>query len=411
MSTQEFNTLHETKKNLRKYKSISGKLHRKRGLYTIIICFSLLFSFNIGTRYFFHEHINGFAEWRVSESQKYLYAEAEDSYSLGYLTGTQLWREIWSLKVLLISMAPLYQSSYSELKELSSKYLDFIPDNIIEEMKGMARGVSAVSGFFIRFDDILVQNVWYDAFYGQILPSSIGPLGCTAIGVRDAENETILSQNFDLNGPFAKTLSFVQHKLPGKPTIFGLRLGGGINLPIAKTSQNVSVLVTLVQTNFLANFTQPVLIRTRNALEQSKDALSFYSNFYENSQESNNCGFNLIITDPNRIIGVETCPNGTILQESDLIVKTNTYSNPMWQSYLLNQTYSKERQNYATEYIQDCIDKQNISENCLLSLLKVDPLICQRASNLKESETLAYFTSSYFGLGNLVDTKLGNIPI
>lgn len=411
MSTQEINLFNESKKKIRKIKQIPLNNLRKRGLYTILICICLLISSNIRTRFIYHENPPGFAEWRVSNSQKYLYIEADDSYSLGYLTGRALWREIWALKVILISMAPMYQSSYSELKELSFKYEHLIPDEINEEMKGMARGVSAASGFYLSFNDILVQNVWYDAFYGQILPTSIGPLGCTAIGVQDAENNTLMGQNFDLNSPFARTLSFVQHKLQGKPTIFGLRLGGGVNLPIAKTSQNVSVLVTLVQTNIPANFTQPVLIRTRIALEQSTDALSFYSHFYEDYQMLSNCGFNLIITDPDRIIGVETCPYESIFQESIFVVKTNTYSDPEWQSYLINQNYSKERQKFATEYIQDCINKQNISENCLLSVLKTDPLICQRTSNLKESQTLAFMTRSYFGLGNLVDEIPGLLPI
>jgi hypothetical protein len=387
------------------------RLFQKRGVKALILCFGLLVTLNVSNRIIFQENFGGFAEWRHSGSQKYLYIEAEDSYSLGYLTGMNLWKEIWALKLLLIGMAPLYSSSYRELGRISNNYASFIPEQLIEEIKGIAHGASYASGFYISFHDILIQNVWYDAFYGQILPTTLGPLGCTAVGFKDEQNLTVVGQNFDLNPPFASTLSFVQHKLADTPVIFGLRLGGSVNLPLAKTSQNVTVLVTLVQTNVLANYSQPVLIRTRLALEQSSNALEFYSNFYHHPSNFSNCGFNLLISDPDRIIAIETYPYNHTFSESSLIVKTNTYLNPEWQSYLMNQTYSKERQDFSNNFMINYYNWQNLSENSILLLLKNEPDVCQSASNPKESQTLAYLTSSYFGLGKLSDTTPAYIPL
>ena len=228
--------------------------HRSKKIFMVIfICLGCVLSLNLGTRIYFKDKVIGSAEWRTSNSQSYLYIDAEDSYSLGYLTGVKLWQEIWALKLLLYTLAPLYHSSYSQLNEMAKNYIPFIPTEMLDEMRGITHGASYASGFYISFEDILIQNVWYDVFYGRILPDSPGPMGCTAVGAVNADNTTTIGQNFDLNPPFYSTLSFVLHKLGDKPAIFGLRLGGGLNLPMAKNELNVSVLVTLVQSNVYAN--------------------------------------------------------------------------------------------------------------------------------------------------------------
>ena len=72
-------------------------------------------------------HVDGEAEWRESNSQPYLYVSAEKSYDLGYLTGQNLYKQIFSLKNILILMSPQFETSYSDLKKRSLEYVPFIP--------------------------------------------------------------------------------------------------------------------------------------------------------------------------------------------------------------------------------------------------------------------------------------------
>jgi hypothetical protein len=402
---------------------IKTKIKKSRARKAIILLGILLGAgllSNLSIRAIYSTKVNGSTEWRLSGSQPYLYVYAEDAYSLGYLTGKMLADQILTLKGLFLLLGITYDIQYSQLRTMANEYQTYFPADQIEEMHGMAAGASAGSGFIITFSDILIQNTWYDVFYGRIAPTLPGPLGCTAIlgwsniTSTDSNLHVIGGQNFDLQKPFGSTLAFVLHQLRGLPAIFGLRVGGCLNLPIGKNFFNVSTYVTLVQTNLVGDVGIPVCSRARTALSQASTADGFLSYFYGETGSVTACGFNLLVNDPFQAFAVASVPgisiNETLLLSSYLL-RTNTFLTDSWQQWLMDPNYSKDRQTRAEFLVEEAVVDNIIEHSELLSILQDKPVICRSTTKFTETATLAFITTSQFGLGNPSDNFGGPIPL
>ena len=85
---------------------------------------------------------------------------------------------------------------------------------------------------------------------------------------------------------------------------------------------------------------------------------------------------------------------------SDQIVYTNTFLQESWQTWLVNQTYSKDRQLEATHQVMEAAQEDAyLSEDDLVAILSSSPVIFRQSSELMVSTTLAFLSPHYFGLG------------
>ena len=138
-------------------------------------------------------------------------------------------------------------------------------------MRGMADGASQGSGWPVSFDDILVQNCFLDMAYGHWIPQGLlkwGYGGCTDVGARNVVGSIFLGQNLDypkimdLDAPFP-SMSFVHMKYRGAYESFGCRMGGMLSLPTIKTAANLTILVTIIESNVAADYSMPAVIVAR----------------------------------------------------------------------------------------------------------------------------------------------------
>lgn len=367
-------------------------------------------------RIFSIRQVDGEAEWRDSNSQPYLFVSAEKSYDLGYLTGQNLYKQIFSLKNILILLSPRFDTSYSELKKLALEYVSFIPSEQIEEMNGIAEGATNKLGIPINFNDILIQNTWFDILYGKIIPemteeSNIDPLGCTAISVMNNESIPIFGQNFDFTLIFKSCASFVLHKLGNNPAIFGLKFGAALNFPIAKNENGVFVLTTIIKTNVRSSPMIPTTCRTRLALEQAQNASSYVNLFYNILGKNQTIGFTAIIIDNKNMFTVDVVPNQINFLTPLYAVRTNTFVNESWQNYLVDKNYSKDRQNEAEKQLEVKLEDSDFTHEELMGILQSRPKIFQETEDKKEIATLAFLTCLNFAIQNLDEKKWGVLPI
>ena len=197
--------------------------------------------------------------------------------------------------------------------------------------------------------------------------------------------------------------------MPDKPDIFTLRLGSLLSLPVGINSHGVAVNINVVKTRIKGKFSIPVSIRTRMALETSKNAETFYT-FY--IQTPFNASFNLIISDKSKIISTENIPHEhNRIDVKNTIVKSNTFTSGSYQQFLIKKKYSKKRQRYAESLINSLYkrNKSNITDEILLDILAEEPIVC-RLKPYKPM-TLAFLTKNHFGRGNAKYYNHGDIPI
>jgi len=410
----------ENKFNIRKFSSnnlnfMNSKLSKK--ILSIFLIFIIITMVLYGSvRIFSIRRVDGEAEWRESNSQPYFYVSAENSYDLGYLTGQNLYKQIFSLKNILILLSPQFEISYSELKKQSLEYVPFIPSHQIDEMNGIAEGATNKLGIPINFNDILIQNTWFDILYGKIIPdmtedNEIDPLGCTAISVMNNESIPVFGQNFDFTLIFKSSTSFVLHKLGNNPAIFGLKFGAALNFPIGKNENGVSVLTTIIKTNVRSSTMIPTTCRTRIAFEQAQNASSYVNFFYNILGKNQSVGFNSVIIDNNNMFSVDVVPNNTNILTPSKIVRTNTFVNESWQKYLVDANYSKDRQNEAEKQLEVMFEDLEFNHEELMDILRSTPIIFQKSEDKKEIATLAFLTCLNFALENLEEKNWGEIPI
>ncbi|MHA1340334.1 MAG: C45 family autoproteolytic acyltransferase/hydrolase [Promethearchaeota archaeon] len=395
-----------------KLKNRSQNFFKRRRILAIFIIILGLFGLsNLTFRIISYHNVVGIAEWRSSNSQDYLYVEAEDPYAIGYLTGEKLSWQILNLKIIILIMAPGFDVNYIDMLRMSKNYLDVIPSQYIKEMQGMADGATHGLGIPITFNDILLQNTFLDIFYGEIIPNSPVQIGCTAIIANNSDGQIILGQNFDFNKIFAGTISFVHLKQGDKPSIFTPRFGAMICLPMGKNENNVSILTTVVKVNVESHIGLPISFRSRYALMEAKNASDFLDLFFNKSLEPTSLGYTMLVADKKEIYSIDNVPINITIEKPNYKVKTNTFTNEFWQQYLFNKNYSKNRQNRAEELFNEKYSDGILNLTELKTILSDKNGIIQKADNSLEVETIAFITSSSFGKGILGESMEGAMPI
>jgi hypothetical protein len=383
-------------------------------LLVLLLGSSILFvSYNISNRIaFFKFDISGNSEWVNSNGQKYLYIEADNNYDLGYHTGFQLSSEVLKMRFLIDLYVPMLGIPYSEFESLCLDYMSHIPERYKQEIQGISDGATAGVGFYISFNDILVQSLFFEVVYGRINPSKLSmneALGCTAFGSRNSDGSVIIGQNMDLLKPFSWIQSFVLHRLKGKPLVFTYRLGGCPALPMGKNEYGLTLITNLVQTNIEAPVTEPTFVVVREGLANNKTVEDLYKTLVYDNRSA--YGRNLIIANNAEILSVQALPeNHTIQIPTTTIVQSNTYINPYWQKYLIDLNYSKDRQALAENLLSIAYDNNELTNSELLNILKNQPVICRDESELFGTQTVAFMTLNSFGLGN-ANGKVGIIPL
>ncbi|UYP47917.1 hypothetical protein NEF87_004202 [Candidatus Lokiarchaeum ossiferum] len=380
------------------------------------------------TGLFNHYNPTGYSEWRdAGNNQQYLYVEAENYYDLGYHEGYNLGSEILSIEILISLMISGYDYAYYKVE--AAKYQEFIPSDYIEEMQGMAKGATAKTGSLVTFEDILIQNTFIDIIYAQIYPTMDEPgaeIACSVVGVKENNSTKTYGQNFDfprvINNKgwgekgYLPGLAWVHTKMPGKAEIFGLRMGGMLNMPCAMNSYGIKTFVNIVHSNASGEYQTPTGILSRKALESGKTSQEIVEMIIEDFNSPKiPCSFNVMIIDDTSIIGMQCYPEKYQLYASPF-VSTNRYINETWNEACFTRgNYSLDRQQYLEAYVEDIFNStSHFTEQNLLDLLKyrgtdTTPAITREDEGLANSITLAFMTNTYFGLGNAYD-GLGKIP-
>ncbi len=360
----------------------------------------------------------GFAKWKSSNGQFYLLVNAQDYYSLGYLTGKGLMDQILTMDAIIKSLISSYGFRLQEILYYAQIYELFIPMEYKDEMQGMADAT------MLTYLDILLQIVFLDLYYGILIPTQIGLDGvgaCTALGVKNTKWQVTIGQNMDFGLAFLPTLSYVKHTVMGKQAVFSLRMGAS-TLAIGK-NKRVSSTLTLVQTWKMANFGTPTGIKARMAFENCKSA----SKFLEIMTSSYCASWNYIISDfKGNVIASETLPESFIVQNlkfGESAVRTNTYISEELKLFLIDQSYSISRQMKAEKLIEEKQEsKWIIRERDLMTILRyydgTDASICRFPNPTDPTYicTEAFFVSAgvrrgYFGIGNPIQNSWGRIPI
>lgn len=382
---------------------------------------------NLGTRMAYiqpESTINGTSKWVKSGSQQYLLVEAEDRYSLGYLEGQGIAKQIVNLRTIIQFAGISLNKPYWTMINDAKPYDAFIPAEYKEEMRGMANGASQGSGCIITYNDILVQNCFLDLSYGKYGPegAALESIGCSALGAENSDGTTMIGQNFDfpkmMDTDYLPSLSFVLTKFPGVADIFSMRMGAQLSLPIGKTSNGITSCLTALQSNIISNISMPAVVLARQGFEKATSVVEIHQMVYENNYQT--AGWTTLVTDGTQIIGTQCHPLDYRYNFNTTIVNTNMFNYPDWdETYGAYGDFSKTRQKYVERLLDERYSPDNkLTEEEVIEILGIDedseiegldsaPL---KYGKMTEGATIAVFTSNSFGLGNVND-GLGTIPI
>lgn len=404
------------------------KLKNKSGLLLFILGISIFSGFITFANACEKNDIKlNYAEWRFSNNQPYLYVEAYDYYSLGFLEGQNLAFQIAWMKLMIMLQAQEIGLSYDVAVYYALDYLEFIPNEYLLEMNGIADAIDVVSIPFngeiyeisIDFLDVLAQNCFWDIYYGKIIPMLTGypqsPLiagGCTAIGSH-THRRTIFGQTIDLEYLMMPSVSWVYTKIDGKK-VFTFRIGsmlafGGIN------KWGLSVSVNLIEVFNYGCIGVPLAIIYRSVLENA-----IFVKQAEKIIVSNDftLGWNYIIRNKWSMIAVETIPNiysSERIRKGSYTFDANIYENSLLKTYMIYPTKYLERYNRVSELCAIYNHDGNLDINDIFNIYS-DSQISRRftTGDSREVGTAASFfidhkNNVYYCLGNLVDSSLGVI--
>lgn len=365
-----------------------------------------------------------YAEWKTSNNQAYLEIKAEDYYTLGYLKGSYLILEYMTfdtvLKMLIEQLGiPLEYCYY-----LASLYDYYIPEPYKQEIQGMADAIP-----FLTYWDIVFQVVLFDAYYGQIIPSMTGlnipPIhlgGCTVIASKNRDGTASIGQTMDLSYFFKDTINFVLYQVGYNRKVFQMCMGA---MHLIGSTKKLTTVLNLVETVVQGEIGMPTSIKRRLALETSRNAFQYQYIMLTNSFCSS---WNWIIADKKtHVIATESIPAvfdmEYLYRRGDYVCKSNRYKNEFFNMFLLDPTYSIERQAKAEELTGYAMMDGNLGLNELMTILGYydgtessitrfpfmnpeDPLL---------TSTLAFLTmkgkSGYFGKGTPITDSWGIIPL
>jgi hypothetical protein len=404
------------------------KLKNKSGLLLFILVISIFSGFiTFANACEKNDTKLNYAEWKFSNNQPYLYVEAYDYYSLGFLEGQNLAFQIAWMKLMIMLQAQEIGLSYDLAVYYALDYLEFIPNEYLLEMKGIADAIDVVSIPFngeiyeisIDFIDVLAQNCFWDIYYGKIIPMLTGypqfPLiagGCTAIGSH-THRRTIFGQTIDLKYLMLPSVSWVYTKINGKKT-FTFRMGsmlafGGIN------KWGLSLSVNLIEVFNYGCIGVPLAVLYRSVLENAifvKQAEKIIlSNHFT-------LGWNYIIRNKWSMIAVETIPNtysSERIRRGSYTFDANIYENSLFKMFMIYPNNYLERYNRVSELCTIYNQDGNLDINDIFNIYS-DSQISRRftTGDPMEVGTAASFfvdhkNNVYYCLGNPVDSNLGVI--
>ncbi|TFG11713.1 MAG: hypothetical protein EU531_11300 [Promethearchaeota archaeon] len=377
------------------------------GIYLLLGAVVFTF-YNLGNRIAFTRIHSGYSEWRESNGEAYLFISADDYYDLGYHTGNGLASNIALMKYELMISSLMFGIDYFSMINVAKQYMEYIPEDYLLELYGMSEGASAGSGFYLSFEDILVQSLFLEIIYGRVLPSKTISFGCTAFGTINSNNESIIGQNIDLIKPMGACGAFVLHQFRNDPLVFTYRIGA-CTLPMGKNEHNIVINMNLVQLNIVSELTIPYFVLARDVFSQCNTIEQCSDKFFQNHSLPYGC--NLLIAQNEKILAVQCLPNEINLNyPNSTVVHSNTYLNETWQDKLADPTYSKARQDYAEVILQSAYEDKELTDSELISLLGNKPIICRDEGGLTGDGTVAFLTSTHFGIGT-VHENVGLIPI
>ncbi len=370
-----------------------------------------------------------YAEWRFSNNQPYLYVEADNYYTLGYLEGKNLAFQIAWMKLMIMLQAQQIGLSYDIAIYYALDYLEFIPEQYVLEMQGIADAIDVVLVPFmgeiyeisIDFMDVLVQNCFWDIYYGKIIPMLTGypqaPLiagGCTAIGSHTSK-KTVLGQTIDLTLLMMPTVSAVYTKINGKK-FFSFRMGsmlafGGVN------KWGLSISVNLIEVFNCGCSGKPLSIIYRTILENTR---TIRKAKYIITSNDFTLGWNYIIKTRRNLATIETIPNSYSFERINrggYTFDTNIYENSLFKMFMIYPTNYIQRYNRVDELCHFYNQDGNLDIYDLFSIYS-DTLITRRftTGDPMEVGTVGSFfvdhkNNVYFCLGNPLDSSLGVINL
>jgi hypothetical protein len=368
-----------------------------------------------------------YAEWKISNDQPYLYVEADNYYTLGLLEGENLAFQIAWMKFMIMLQAEQIGLSYDIAIYYALDYLEFIPEQYILEMQGIADAIDIVLVPFmgeiydisIDFLDILVQNCFWDIYYGKIIPLLTGypqtPLiagGCTAIGSYSGR-KTALGQTIDLTFLMMPTVSAVYTKINGKK-FFSFRMGsmlafGGVN------KRGLSVSVNLIEVFNYGCSGKPLSIIYRSVLENAR---TIRRARYLITSNDFTLGWNYIIRTRRNLATIETIPNSFTferIKKGGYTFDANIYENSIFKMFMIYPTSYVERYNRVQELCQNYNQDGDLDLYDLFSVYS-DTLISRRFTTgdpMQVGTVGSFFVDHknnvYFCLGNPLDSNLGVI--
>ena len=364
-----------------------------------------------------------YAEWIDTNGQQYLHVVADDYYTLGVLKGSNLAMQELTLRAVIEGVALAYGLDYATVRYFASGYDAYVPEDYRNEFQGIADGVNLAMqslGMTPDFDymDVLVQNAFVDIMYGQLLPMMAGEhmvipdqeLGCSAFGAMNRFlwfNSPMVAQNFDFDPNFVGTLAFVLSEI-NDVSVFALHFGACM-LPTGENSHGVKVVVNALRTVVYCTPQDPTGVMARDAFEHSTSALEFENHI------TDSMSYNMIICDDNDLIGLQVSPIKIVREDvTTTVVRTNTFIDEELKMYLIDPTYSVERQAYLEQRMdEEYINRRWIAlmlNQRVMDILADEPIICR--SGDESSHTLAFYNSyGSFGIGNLANDPAGVVPI
>jgi hypothetical protein len=368
-----------------------------------------------------------FAEWKISNGQPYLHIEANDYYELGLLEGENLAFQIAWMKLMIMIQAQELGMSYDMAKYMALEYLDYIPENYILEMNGIADAIDVVPLVFmgnyyevsIDFLDVLAQNCFWDIYYGIILPTITGypqlPFivgGCTAIGSHTGK-KTIFGQTIDITYMMTPATAWVYTNIRGRK-VFSFRMGsmlafGGVN------KYGLTLSVNLLEVVNYGCYGIPLSIIYRSVLEKARFVTAALRIIRNNNFT---LGWNYIVRQKRVMLAIETIPNSytvEIIRRGCYTFDANIYENPYFKMFMIYPTKYIERYNRVSELCElynqdgnlDLDDLFEIYSDTLISrrFTTVDPLDVGTAGSFFINEK----NNIYFCLGNPLNSNLGII--
>jgi len=307
-----------------------------------------------------------YAEWRFSNNQPYLYVEADNYYTLGFLEGQSLAFQIAWMKLMIMLQAQEIGLSYDLALYYTKDYLGYIPE----------------AG------------------------------GCTAMGSHTSK-KTVFGQTIDLTLLMMPTVSWVYTKINSKK-IFSFRMGsmlamGGIN------KWGLSISVNLIEVFNYGCSGIPLSVIYRSALEnarfvkQAKDII--ISNDFT-------LGWNYIIRNRRTMVAIETIPNSYSLERigrGSYTFDTNIYENTLFKMFMIYPMKYLERYNRVSELCLTYSQDGNLDIKDLFNICS-DTQISRRFTTGDPMEVgtvssffIDYRNNVYFCLGNPLDSSLGVI--